>query len=56
MITDRWYEQLERVRNLLANAEASPLRIDVDQQTVIEALEQVRTIYRRNYDAWGKRK
>lgn len=44
------YEQLERVRNVLSNADAMPLANDDDQAAVRYHLEQVRAIYRAAWD------
>lgn len=48
------YEQLERVRNLLTNAECSPLSDADDQAAALYHLTQVRAIYRRAHDEQNK--
>lgn len=44
------YEQLDRVRNLIRNAELAPLPDVGDQSFVLLALVQVRDVYRAAWD------
>lgn len=50
------YEQLDRTRSLIRNAELSPLPDEADQTFVLAALVKVRDIYRAAWDKQEGRK
>ncbi len=44
------YDQLDRVRNVISNAELAPLANEADQAAVLYHLKEARAIYRCAWD------